>query len=131
MALSRPCFAILSDQTFHVLAVRHMIRKRIPSSMTKYNFIAVRRHVDVQQLLRIARDAMSHKSSVAHQCTALLTLPDCNLWRQTPLIKAVSILHIRSLTVRRTGKVLKFVDCASNSRNLEISSRVLCNLEIA
>ena len=31
MVLSRLCFAILSNRTFHVLGVRHMMRMSIPS----------------------------------------------------------------------------------------------------
>ena len=66
---------------------------------------------------------MSWKLSVAHQCIALLTLPDCNM----PPMEADAAyqgclplfeLHSRSLTVRLSSK---FADCACKSHNLEIA----------
>ena len=39
-----------------------MIYKRTPSSMNKYNFTAVRYHVDAHKLLRIAQHKMSQKT---------------------------------------------------------------------
>ena len=75
-ASSRPHFTILADQTFHVLGVRHMIYKHIPSSMNKYNCTSVRYHADAQELLRVTPHKMSRKPSVAHQYIALLTFPD-------------------------------------------------------
>ena len=95
-------------RTLHMLSVRHMIRKRIPSSMNKYNCTAVRYHVDAQELLCIARHKTSRKqASVAHQYTALLMLPDRNMpptddAYQGPLPSCELHSHdSRSLTVRR------------------------------
>ena len=59
MPSSQLRFANSSDQTFHVLSVRHMIRKHIPSRVNKYNCTPVRYHADAQEVLRITR----HKSS--------------------------------------------------------------------
>ena len=58
------------------------MRKRIPSSMNKYNCTAVRYHADAQELLRIATHKTSHTPFIAHQYTALLTLPD---WSMSPI----------------------------------------------
>ena len=49
--MSQLRFAILYNQTFHVLGMRHMVCKRIPSSMNKYNCTVVRYHVDAKELL--------------------------------------------------------------------------------
>ena len=84
---SRPNLPISSDLTFHVLSVRHMMHKCIPS---KYNCTPVRYHVNAQELLHITQHKTSRKISVAYQYTALLfQIAACRLWRQTPLIKAV------------------------------------------
>ena len=47
--------------------------------MNKYNCTGIEYHVDAQELLRIARHKTSRKPSIAHQYTALLTLPDHNM----------------------------------------------------
>ena len=86
-------FAVSSGRTFHMLGVKHMIRKHTPSSMKKYNFTAVRYPVDAQQLLCMARHETPRKPSVAYQHTALLTLPDRNKPRIEALSRLSSILQ--------------------------------------
>ena len=132
LASSQLHFAISSNQTFHMLAVRHMIRKCTPSSMNKYKCTAVWHHADAQELLRITRHKMSQKPSVALQYTALLTLPDRNML----LMEAeVTYFHPVNYIVTTVDHSLsgvtasKFIDieCACKSRNLEICVHVLCN----
>ena len=95
-ASSRPHFTILADQTFHVLGVRHMICKHIPSSMNKYNCTSVRYHADAQELLRVTPHKVSRKPSVAHQYIALLTFPDRTV--------VESITEVPDLQVTKMGK---------------------------
>ena len=75
--------ALPFHQIKHVFSVRHMIHKRLPSSIIEYNCTVLRYHVNAQELLRIAQHKTSQKPSVAHQYTALhvhvLTLPDRNM----------------------------------------------------
>ena len=109
--LSRPHLSISSDQTFHVLSMRHMMHKCIPITMNKYNCTPVR-YVNAQELLLITRHKTSRKLFVAYQYTALLILPDCNMppmeadaTYQSCLPSCKLHMHSRSLTVRCTSKV--------------------------
>ena len=129
-------FAISADQTFTCLAWGLcMIRKHIPSSVNRYNCTAVRYHRDARRLLCMTRPKTSWKLSVAHQCTALLTLFQiaiCCLWRQTTLIKDVFHSVIYTMNRSLSGKQAKFEVCIlhmqiAQSRNCTL---VLCNLGI-
>ena len=112
MVLSQPHLPISSDLTFHVLSMKHMTHKCIPSTMNKYNCTPVRYNVNAQELLHITQHKTSQKNSVAYQYTALLILPDRNMppmeadaTYQGCLPSCELHMHSRSLTVRRTGKV--------------------------
>ena len=119
--------------------MRHMIDKCGTSSMKKYNCTAARYRVDAPELLCIARHKTSRKQpSVAHQYTALLTLPDHNM----PPMKADDAyqgylpcceLHShdsRPLTVRRYSmKVRRYRLHTQITRSWDCAS-LLCNLEI-
>ena len=54
MVLSQPNLPVSSNQTFHVLNMRHMVHKCIPSRMNKYNHTPVRYRVNAQELLTLA-----------------------------------------------------------------------------
>ena len=117
--LSRPHLPISSDLTFHVLCVRHMMHKCIPSIMNKYNCTPVRYHVNAQELLCITQHKTSR--SIAHYYTALLILPDCNMppmeadtTYQSCLPSCKLHMHSRSLPVRCTSKVESLYIAHSN-----------------
>ena len=63
MASSRSHFAISSDQTFHVLGVRHMIRKRIPSSMNTYNCTTVQLYNCIKDVFHPVSYTVDHSLS--------------------------------------------------------------------
>ena len=88
MASSQPRFAILSNRTFHMLSVRHMICKHVPSSMNKYNCTAVSYHGDAQKLLCITRHKMSQNLPLLN--TQHNSMFQIAIRRQTPLIHPVS-----------------------------------------
>ena len=105
---SRPCCAIPSDRTFHMLGVRHMIHNCILSSMNKYNCTAVRYYADVYS---VSLGTKCLKSLPLVINTYIITHPSR---LQYPPMEAdaayqgclpSSVLYSRLLTVRLTGKV--------------------------
>ena len=139
-------FQLIKPSTFLAWGLC-MMRKHIPSSMDRYNCTAVRYHRGAQRLLCMAWPKTSWKPSVAHQCTALLTLFQiaiCCLWRQTTLIKDVFHSVIYTINRSLSGKQAKFEVCIlhmqiAQSRNCTLviimqswdSENAQCNLEIA
>ena len=154
---------VISRGQHDVVAFRHFSWSNLPrawreayawyasiylrSSVNRYNCTAVRYHRDAQRLPCMARPKTSWKPSVAHQCTALLTLFQitiCCLWRQTTLIKDVFHSVIYTINRSLSGKQAKFEVCIlhlqiAQSRNCTRviimqswdSENAHCNLEIA
>ena len=118
---SRPNLPISSDLTFHVLSVRHMMHKCIPSTMNKYNCTPVRYHVNAQELLRITRSTQNFSKTLRCLSIHSITLPDCSMppmeadtTYQGCLPSCKLHMHSRSLTVRCTSKVERLYIAHSN-----------------
>ena len=123
MASSQPRFA---NRTFHMLSVRHMICKHVPSSMNKYTCTAVRYHGVAQKLLRIARHKMSQNLPLLNaQHNSLFQI---TIWRQTPLIHLVSyrVITVDSSPSGVTASKFVDIDCACIS---EIAHTCMQSLE--
>ena len=118
MTLSRPCFAISSDRTFHVLSVRHMMHMRIPSIHHVYNYTITLSLCVQISLLQPSRVLCAH---ISHNTFTVF------------LIIKFLVVHLQkdlTLYVDKNGTVENLLQEAANEVNVISTQNVWTFLQI-